>query len=457
MNHQDKLWAGAAKVDITPPLGTIINGDFVVHYAQYVHDPLYAKALLFRDGKLTLAIVVVDICVMGQELLDEAKALVAQKHSIPPSQILISSTHTHAAGAVEEVHLVQADLAYRKKIPGYILNTVTQAFKNLEPAKVAFGKVEAPEHVLCRRYIMAESYQPFNPVTGQTDQVKTNPFGAESQILRPVTNPDPELCFLAVQSVKGRWISVLGNYSLHYVGDWENGTLSADYFGVFSESMKKKLGAGEEFVGMMSNGTSGDVNVWDFINKDRYPKDHFAKSQLIGEALAEKVVSQIRHLQWDSSPELSASLKIIEVSRRMPTQEALQAAGTVVSTGGYERLVPDEEGLKKLYAREQLLLRDYPFKATCPLQVLGIGKARIGGLPGEFFAETGMRLKENSTDDPYFTISLANGNVGYVPPAHELESGGYETWRCRISNLETDAEAIIRKTLSDMIKKSKNH
>jgi hypothetical protein len=168
------------------------------------------------------------------------------------------------------------------------------------------------------------------------------------------------------------------------------------------------------------------------------------------------VVSQIRHLQWESSPELSASLKIVEVSRRLPTQDAIQSAKTTVSSGGYEGLVPDEEGLKKLYAREQLLLRDYPLKATCPLQVLGIGKARIGGLPGEFFAETGLKLKENSKEYPYFTISLANGNGGYVPPAHELESGGYETWRCRISNLDTPAEAIVRKTLSDMIKKSKN-
>ncbi|WP_202928110.1 hypothetical protein [Cyclobacterium salsum] len=69
------LMAGAAKVDTTPPLGSIINGDFVTHYAQTIHDPLFAKALWLENGSGTLVFVVVDICVMGQELIDEGKTL----------------------------------------------------------------------------------------------------------------------------------------------------------------------------------------------------------------------------------------------------------------------------------------------------------------------------------------------------------------------------------------------
>src|SRR5690554_580910 len=99
------LLAGAAQVDITPPLGTIINGDFVAHYAHYVHDPLHAKALVLQSGNTVIAMVVVDICAMGQELLDMVKTQVEKELGINPSHVLISSTHTHAAGSVEEVHL----------------------------------------------------------------------------------------------------------------------------------------------------------------------------------------------------------------------------------------------------------------------------------------------------------------------------------------------------------------
>lgn len=41
----NKIKAGAAKVDNTPPMGTIINGDFV-SYARSIHDSPYAKSLV---------------------------------------------------------------------------------------------------------------------------------------------------------------------------------------------------------------------------------------------------------------------------------------------------------------------------------------------------------------------------------------------------------------------------
>lgn len=443
-------WAGAAQVDTTPPLGTVINGDFVTHYATYIHDPLHAKALVLQKGPITLALVVVDICVMGQELLDHTKRLITEAHGIPASQVMISSTHTHAAGAVEEVHLVQADLAYRNNLPGLILQAVGNALDNLQPAQIAFGKTDAPQHVLCRRYQMDSSYEPINPVSDKADKIKTNPFGVEAQILRPVATPDPELSFLAVKGLSGEWISILGNYSLHYVGDWDNGTVSADYFGVFSNSLKEKLNASSNFVGMMSNGTSGDINIWDFLDQDRYPKGLFEKSKLIGEDLASRVVEMLPNLTWEENPDLGAVFEQNLVPRRMPSPEELRESADILKTGKLEYLVPDREGWRKLYAREQLLLAEYPASATVPLQVLSIGSGRIGALPGEFFAATGLKIKED-VPGPYFTITLANGNVGYVPPSEELANGGYETWRCRISNLQSEAEEEIRTALVSLI------
>lgn len=441
------LLAGAAQVEITPPLGTIINGDFVAHYANYIHDPLHAKALVFQSGNTAIAIVVVDICVMGQELLDIVKTKVEKELGINPSHVLISSTHTHAAGSVEEVHLVHADLTYRNKLPDLIFKAVSLATAQLKPAKVSFGQVDVPEHLRCRRYMMKHPYKPMNPVTGKVDEIKTNPFGAEELIGSPIAEVDPELAFLAVKSLEDEWISIVGNYSLHYVGDWENGTISADYFGVFANALKEKLAAGDGFVGIMSNGTSGDVNIWDFIDSDKYPKQLFEKSKLIGEDLADRVLAVVPALVWDGQPNLSAAYDILEIARRMPQPDELQNAKAIVSEGGFEGLIPDAEGWKKLYAREQILLNEFENTAHCPIQLLKIGNGTIGALPGEFFAKTGLALKAEGLNEHYFTISLANGNLGYVPPKHELSRGGYETWRCRISNLNSDAEEIIREKL----------
>jgi len=264
MNNHSKntspgeLLAGAAKTDITPAPGTFINGDFVSHYARFFHDNLYARALVLEQDKILIAMVVVDICVMPKEFVDEVKTGITKQTGIPFQHILISSTHTHAAGSVASVYLAAADLLYMKKLPGLIVQAVSMAKQKLEPARIAFGSVEVPEHVRCRRYLMKKEYKPVNPVSGSADAVKTNPFGSGHQIIRPVGKPDPQVSFFAVQGSDGHWISLFANYSLHYVGDWDNGTVSSDYFGEFSRQIQKKLQADDGFIGIMSNGTSGD-------------------------------------------------------------------------------------------------------------------------------------------------------------------------------------------------------
>src|SRR5215217_3872286 len=166
--------AGAGQVKTTPPLGTRINGDFVTHYANFIHDDLYAKALVLQNGDVTLAMVVVDICIMPKDFLDATKIEIERVTGIPVTNILISSTHTHAAGSVADVHLGSVDPAYEKKLPGLITEAVQLAVAQLRPARIAFGSVSAPEHLLCRRYEMAEGYTSLNPVTGEPDLIKTN-------------------------------------------------------------------------------------------------------------------------------------------------------------------------------------------------------------------------------------------------------------------------------------------
>jgi hypothetical protein len=57
-------------------------------------------------------------------------------------------------------------------------------------------------------------------------------------------------------------------------------------------------------------------------------------------------------------------------------------------------------------------------------------------------------VEKQSKIKVYFTIGLANGYVGYVPAAKDIELGGYETRRCRTSYLGIDAE----KNRSELLK-----
>ena len=449
--EQSTLHAGAAQIDVTPPLGTIINGDHMMHYARHIHDPLYAKALVLQSGETTVAIMVVDICAMEKDFLDEVKEDIQQQTRIPTENILISSTHTHAAGSVSSLLLSPADLPYRKKLYGLLVQAVVNASSNLQPARLGFGSVDAPEYLLCRRYKMKDEYAPLNPVTGGTDQVKTNPFGVEHLIEGPTTQPDPQVSYVAVQSTSGNWISLMANYSLHYVGDWQNGTITADYFGEFAHHLKDQLKADDAFVGIMSNGTSGEVSIWEFQNSSRFSKDYFAKSKLIGQAIAEKVVQSLTSIEWQYNPSLAVQYAAIPVGVRKPSAQELEAAKKIVGAADYEHPSIDDAGMKALYAREQVMLNEYPDTLSFPVQAIQIGNGVIGALGGEFFTETGLALKMNAGVSHYFTVSMANGYIGYVPPAHELEKGGYETWRCRTSCLEERAESMIREKLLQLV------
>ncbi|SDC46650.1 hypothetical protein SAMN04487894_102459 [Niabella drilacis] len=447
------LSAGTATTEITPPVGSIINGDFFSHRAQSVGDPLYAKAIVLQSGAIRFALVMVDTCSLTYEFLGPVKQQIEAITGIPQQHQLIAATHIHSGGSVNGIFLSEVDTAYCALLGKALVQVVAKAFECLTPCMVAYGSVPVPEHMVCRRYHMKKDFTPFDPFGKGTDRVVTNPFGYEDQILEQAGETDPELAFMALRSLEGTWLAVLANYSLHYVGDFSKTVVSADYFGHFARSLKERLGAGADFVALMSNGTSGNINIWDFLNPHRYPGEPFEKSRLIGRELAAHIVDCLPQLQWDAAATLSAGAAVFELPVRKPGHAALMRAQQQVEGGVLEgRRSLDRETVQRIYAREQLLLAAEPDHCPVYIQGVRIGAGRIGAFPGELFAETGLWLKERFRGTPYFTICLANGNIGYAPPPHELEAGGYETWRCRTSKQEAGAEPEIKSRMEQLLK-----
>jgi neutral ceramidase len=450
MKEAHNFYAGAAKVDITPSLGTIVGVDFLNHYARFIHDPLHVKTLVFKQNDLITAIIVVDICIMATDDMDDIKLKIQTETGINPQNILLASNHNHASGAVISLLGGSADTAYRNKLPALIVASVQLAKIKLKPARIAADSILAPEFVVCRRYLMQDGFEAKNPVTRGLDTVKTNPFGAESQIIGRAAVPDPELYFLAIKDLDDKWIALLGNYSLHYAADWPDDSITADYFGEFALHLQQKLNATDDFIGIMSNGTSGDINIWDFMNPDRLPKENYAKSKLIGETLAQRVVEKIPHLQWQNNPPMAMENTDIELSTRKPSASELALATQSFIENDFDNLSLKKDMTQRIYDREQILLNEYPDTISLPVQALKIGDLVMGALPGEFFAETGLSLKKD-IKSKYFSICLANAYGGYIPPAHEIVRGGYETWRARSSFMAMDAEAKIRAKLLALI------
>ena len=447
---EDKVFrAGAVAQDITPEKWPVsVNGGMGDRKATKASDPLHARCLVLDDGEGALVFVVVDSCMVPRDVLDEAKTLASEKTGIPANRMMMSATHTHTAVTVTGVFQSDPEEDYKRFLARQIATGVERAWKQREPAQIGWGVGTAPQQVFNRRWFTNDGVVNTDPFEGTTDKVRMNP-GFDKSITRETSGPvDPEVCLISVRSTGGRPICLLANYSLHYVGGIE--ALSADYFAEFASQMAIKLEAtalDPPFVGIMSNGTSGNINNVNF-GSDGVPKREPGEQiKVVAASVAEVAFAAYQNIESHDWVPLQATQTEIELGVRKPNAEQLAQAKQWLADAG-----PGPYGkMREIYARESVLLDGYPDTVQVILQAFRIGDLVVVSSPCETFVETGLAIKTECPQNPAFCISLANGYNGYLPTAQHHEWGGYETWRARSSYLAVDAEAKIRETLLKLL------
>jgi neutral ceramidase len=441
--------AGAAASNVTPWLGVSINGGFQDHIATNVHDELHARCVVLDNSETRLALVVVDSCMVPREVFDQAKRLATQRTGIPVSNMLMSATHTHSAPAATPVFQSDPDPEYQKFLARRIADGVWRAANNLAPAKIGWGSAQVPEHVFNRRWFMKTGTVLRDPFNTTNDRVKMNPGVANANLLEPAGPTDPEVVFISLQHTNGKPLALLANYSLHYCGGVGQGVISADYFGMFADRIQHLLGADRQdppFVGAMANGTSGNINNINFRGGQSRLAG-FGQMRLVAQDVAEAVHREHQKMQFRDWVPLKSLETELTLRVRKPAPGEANTAERVLSAKAAPLLTPEE-----VYARETVLIKDYPDEVTLVLQALRIGEAGVAAIPCEVFVEIGLDLKRESPFKPSFTVSLANGYNGYLPTTEHFQLGGYETWRARSSYLETNAAQRIYKTVLGLMK-----
>jgi neutral ceramidase len=252
-----------------------------------------------------------------------------------------------------------------------------------------------------------------------------------------------------VQSTKGQPIALLANYSLHYVGGVP--ALSADYFAMFANRMATLLGADKAeppFVGIMSNGTSGNINNVNYGKAGPGKKEQGEQARIVAESVAKAAFDAHQKIKFHDWVPLKMAQKEIELGVRLPDEKELERARHIVAAAKKQVLTTQPE----IYARETLLMARYPRKVMIILQAIRIGELGIVANPCETFVEIGLEIKQKSPLRPTFTIELANGYNGYLPTPEHHALGGYETWRARSSYLEVNASRAITATTLELLK-----
>jgi hypothetical protein len=440
------LKAGAYAQDVTPEKFPVsVNGGFNDRKATSANDPLHARCLVLDDGTTKLAIVVVDSCMIPREIIDAAKALAEKKTGIPAAHILISATHAHTAPTLAGVFQSEPEQEYVKFLTQKIAEGIEKAHKARVPAKSAWGVAEEPNQVFNRRWKMRPGAKNLDPFGGDTDKVKMNPPRMSPDLVEPAGPTDPRVTVLSVRTADDKPLALFANYSLHYVGDLP--PLSADYFGVFADSVAAKLKAGKEFVGILSNGTSGDINNIDF--RAEAPKiKPGERSRLVADAVATAATKALDKADHGGRALLRCRTKEIELGVRKPTAAEIKRAEDILEKAKGREL----KGADEVYARETVLIAKYPDTVKVPLQVMVVDGLSIVAIPCEVFVEIGLSVKKTSAWKTTCVVSLANGYFGYLPTPEQHALGGYETWRARSSFLEVSASTKIEKAIGELMK-----
>lgn len=438
------LSAGAYAIDVSPPkLPAIQNGGFLERSQSKILDRLHARCFVLKSEDTTIAISVVDSCMIPRDICYRAKVLASKETGIPVDRILIASTHTHTAPSVMNLCLgTRSDPNYERFLPPKLAEGIAQAHANLEPARVGFTVVDAPKHTHCRRWLKQPDQYAADPFGETTVRAMMHPGYQNPDYSGPAGPADTGLTLLSIQSADGkRPLGLIANYSMHYFGT--GGGFSADYYGKFSKLMENKIAAASSsqtpFVAAMSQGTSGDLQWMDYSQPRRTDYNITKYSN----ELADIAFGAYQKIQYETgNPKLAMAETTLILKRRMPNQKRIAWAKELNTKRGKRR----PKNRPEVYAEQVVWFQKHPHEEVV-LQAVRIGDLAITAIPNEVYGITGLKLKAQSPFQVTFNMGLANGAAGYIPPPEQHYLGGYTTWPARTAGLETNAEPQIVETL----------
>ncbi len=452
--EQPGFRAGTAAVDISPEVFPI---QLRSGASNYVHDPLHVRAVAFENGQGRAVIAVVDAIGVGREMTDEAKAAAAEKTGWKPEEMLVSATHTHSAPKGGDTS--PGRIAYEKKRRDGLIEALTKAIESLQPAEVGFASDEEPGEVFNRRWYLKPGTMDRNPL-GDFDQVRTNP--PRQHLLKPAGPTDPEICVVSVRTRRGRPLGLIANYALHYVGGIpkvveengkEVGMASADYFGEFARIAPYRVGGSKpphEFVAMMTNGASGDINNIDF-DGTRPPRAPFEQVRIVASKAADAAWRAVKKIEtYDENPIVAVRQREVTLKYRVPPPAEMEKATKLLELPRKEREAIHQRSTSVANATVFYGGSENPGTEDVIVQAIRIGEQAIVSMPFEVLVEIGLEIKQKSPFARTFLIELANGGYGYLPPPNQHQLGGYETW-VGTSRFEEDASVKLTQNLLEML------
>lgn len=445
------LQAGVARAVINPPL-TISQGGWgaQTHVTpSHVESDICSTVLVLADDSTHTQSVIVDLdlCMLSNKQAAQIRSQVAEALEIPPQQVRVSATHTHAGPVVGDNFgaddYSKTDL-YFDLIIEQTVGAALQALRQRVPVSVQ------AEYGLChiaknRRQVLEDG----SIITGYNEDGYM----------------DPTVSTVRFDDEHGQLVASLVHYSCHPTTlGYTNQAVSADYPGVTKKFVEQTLGGTCLFL----QGATGDIGPGPGGFLDRIDIVHDIGTALGCAAVQALIAAKNKSYQyefdkvvlsgaslgiWNRSrkPLGDPLLQVISETLMIPTKEMKSPAELQEEVDNLRREIvalretnaSDEEMSKRTYRMKRLgmaLRRSQTFygmkHAPIEAHFIRIGDTVLIGIPLEPFAKTAMTIREKSPFAYTLFSGYSNGYDGYLPAADDYPAGGYE-----VDNTAFSAEA----------------
>jgi hypothetical protein len=363
-----------------------------------VHDEIFVKALAVSDGTDIAVIVGADMLIIPENVADMVRERVSKQTPLTANEILFNASHNHSGpgGFAPGFASKAFNGPYDPNIPDFLAKAFTEAiveaYRTLEPAKVTYGGLDAPEYIRNRTR-------------------RDAPVDSELSYMI-IEQEDGDGCFLVSYSAHP---TVLGGDNMEFTGE---------YPGFLMRRITEKTGAEAIYLG----GAVGSMS-------HRAPEadNAFDRCRAMGQALADKVIRDIASTRLFKDKVDVAS---IGIAFDLPPFQLRLNKNWRVSKFLFPILGIDSDGWMHAVRIGDVVLVGTPADYC-----------------GEISIDLKSRLQESVVD--LWVLGFNGDYVGYISPDKYYydkdEDGGYGYERGVMSWIGPDQEAFTISLIMHMI------
>lgn len=433
--ERGSLRAGAARVDITPP----VNPGYPPS-GKYAHERLYIRAIVLDNGSTRAALIGADLGGLGDDVWRAASRQIADELKCPVENIIMSATHSHSAVPAGPPPAGPPPQQPASAIVGAMMDAVRQANAKLQPAKVGFG--------------IGLSYL----------NVARDAVSDDTHLWTQAPNlngpSDKTVAVVKFTAQSGEPIAAYVNYAMHPINGYLAGITSADFPGAACRYVEDAFD--DKMVMIFTQGASGDQNPLylrpatnALASKSGVPITGYELVREPVEAplrdgkvphgkLDPKVADRLE--RWMESEGAVLGEEVIRVmtnTRKMSSDVTIWGAQNMLTCPGRQRTNTGREGAPGTYQDGE--------PVNIRLGVVGIGDIALTTVDAEVYNLIAQRMKKQSPMANTVMVTLANGraNSGYIP---NDEAFGAYTFQVLGSRLKPGcAEQGIANGLTDLV------